>query len=201
MRYHLGPFTFKNKKQIKSRCDTILAAGYVGGDDFLFLSALFQWHHNIAAKTDGHPIQDIKVDWFGRERIFWLRARGDWVHISAKKAIRRSDQSSARRAKFIHRLRTLVYPQVAKFRDGRPGGHVDHCGDREFRHLVDDFVRERRIGLDHPTAEVCQQWIEFHQAHAELRLVPAGKNLTKKRKRADLRNVYASANLLKYGRS
>lgn len=203
----LGRQLFEKKGDIRLRCQTIrkqLKPGSkVTGVDFDFCADLFTWHHEFIEKLEGKDLHSMKVDFYkGRYKTesknFWIRSsHGEWVAISFEEAIAKRDVQSVQDSRFKTALRVLVDPQILQFRDGRRGGHVDHTGNEEFRHIVHNFVDSMKIDVmnleyepmpDFPFEQLMftdknlqEEWIRFHECHAELRLVSIEENLSKKR--------------------
>jgi hypothetical protein len=218
--YVLGPYALRTKSDIKRRCSSIkdkyVTNTPIRGEDRRFLCALFQWHHGLNSKTNGHPIHQIKLDWYhGRkstDRVFWIRTTtSEWTVISSNEAIEKRDYKSVMMSKFVKALRLLIDPQVQKFRSqcGHLGGHIDHHGNLEFRHLVEDFSRHHNVDVcslqyrsdpEYPfehdvlvDADLVCRWTLFHEQNASLRWTTVRENLTKKRKRTDQKYVQSKA--------
>lgn len=205
-RYVLGNYSFSSKTDIKNKCREIknitICGSEIKGDDFLFLLELFKWHHKFHIKTNGlDTISNIKVDLYngryGTEKIFFIRPNSacDWIDISFNEAIGRKTSEQVARAEFSAALRLLVRKQIMEFRNGRVGGHVDHTGDREFRHLVEDFIETENIVItdleyekmtDYPLEDrmftnvnLQKKWKTFHKKHAKLQLISVSENMRK----------------------
>ncbi len=208
--YKLGPYTFRTKKEIIHKCKYIIQntepGHHVDSKFKHFLLDLFSWHHGYQEKLQGNPHAEIKVDWFQSRysatkcKIFWIKSIGtntDWVDISYYKACSKTPDNLMPYKRFYTALRVLVNEDILTFRAGRKGGHIDHTGPNEFRHLVKMFIDDYNVNVaeleyrpcpDHPKEqkmftdiELQKNWIQFHRKHAQLQLISAKENLCKKK--------------------
>lgn len=210
MPFTLGGVEYKRKCDVRAKVQQIYKALSDGeevprGPDFDFLADFFTWHPELPEKLCNGTLEAIKKDVYRGPyltRSFFIRSSTrDWIDISFNVTIRQYTLEELRRLRFKPALRLLVKEQIDAFRgDACPRTyHVDHTGDREFRHLVQDFIDEYKVDVDSlqwhlipayeteeymfDDEELQQQWKDYHREHAQLQLITKQKNLRKRKRR------------------
>lgn len=208
MPFNLGGQTYKTKADVLENCRRIFNSLSDGeevkeGPDFSFLADLFTWHPSVSTKLCDGTLSAIKKGiHYGAytSRAFYIRScDSDWIDISFHVALGQYSSQEAIRRRFKPALRLLIRDQIDAFRgDACPKTyHVDHTGEREFRHLVRDFIDEYKVDIDSlewytlpyknevhmfNDEELQQQWKQYHQQHAQLQLITKQQNLRKRKR-------------------